>query len=171
MFTRGVKNGLLRGWKLILAGGLLSSDDKYFKSITSKTNGLPIQCIANISFTHLQELYANSSIYWHAAGYGETNPQYMEHFGMTTVEAMAAECIPIVYNAGGQPEIIEHEKSGYIWNTQDECLLYTQKVIHSEKMREDMQAQAKQRAELFSIELFYRRFDALLFAFEKKNNV
>ena len=66
--------------------------------------------LANLERSRLRQLYAQARIFWHAAGYGECDerPELSEHFGMATVEAMSAGCIPVVINKGGQPEIVEH---------------------------------------------------------------
>jgi len=37
----------------------------------------------------------------------------LEHFGITTVEAMAAGCVPLVYDSGGQAEIVSSGYNGY----------------------------------------------------------
>ena len=72
-----------------------------------------------------------SKIYWHARGYGESNPQEYENFGITTVESMAAGCIPIVINLGAQPEIIDHKINGYCWNEPNELIHYTKKMTQN----------------------------------------
>jgi glycosyltransferase involved in cell wall biosynthesis len=162
IFTEGVKRGLLRDWKLILAGGLLESDQEYVKLLKKKSNGLAIEFLPNISFDALRDLYAKATFYWHAAGFGESDPTLMEHFGITTVESMASGCIPIVYNAGGQPEIVVHGKNGYVWDTKDECLKYTIDVIRSETLRNKLLSQSAITANKYSSEVFCRRFDEAL---------
>ncbi len=47
----------------------------------------------------LADLYARASIFWHAAGLGEDaedDPNRMEHFGISIVEAMSAGAVPVV---------------------------------------------------------------------------
>jgi glycosyltransferase involved in cell wall biosynthesis len=46
-----------------------------------------------------------------------------EGFGISVVEAMARGCIPITFNKGGLPEIIDNEKNGYIVNIVDDTEL------------------------------------------------
>ena len=77
----------------------------------------------NVEYGKLRQLYSQATLYWHATGYGENeahHPERFEHFGITPVEAMAAGCVPIVLGKGGLPEIVEHDKSGFLWNTLDE---------------------------------------------------
>jgi len=162
IFSDGVKQGILKDWKLVLAGGLLPSDKHYFETLESKVKGLPITLIPNISFDRLKTIYSTSLIYWHAAGFGETDPTHMEHFGITTVEAIASGCIPVVYNAGGQPEIVQHEKNGYLWKTPEECLKYTGDIIRSKKLQQLLQNVGGETIKEFSVARFCERFDNIL---------
>ncbi len=41
-------------------------------------------------------------------------PSELESFGLAALEAMASEVVPIATRVGGVPEVIEHEKSGYL---------------------------------------------------------
>jgi len=162
IFKKGVKKGILKGWKLVLTGGLLESDRDYFTKLHKSIEGFAIELLPNVIFPALQALYGTSTIYWHAAGYGETNPQYMEHFGITTVESMAGGCIPVVFNAGGQPEIIQHKKNGYLWNTEEECLLYTEEIILKRNNLKFIETQAKETAKKYSSYQFCQAYDLLL---------
>ena len=50
-------------------------------------------------------------------GHGETQPERFEHFGITTVEAMAYGCVPIVPALGGQLEIVGDGRNGRLWRS------------------------------------------------------
>ena len=89
---------------------------KYVDRLNKKAKGFNVFIHPNLPFKDLKKMYGQSSIYWHAAGYGETDPTKMEHFGITTVEAMAGGCVPIVINLGGQKEIVKQTENGYLWN-------------------------------------------------------
>lgn len=162
IFIDGVKNGMLKDWELVLAGGVLPSDQSYLEMLKKRALGYAITFLPNTVFETLQKEYSRATIYWHAAGFGETSPQYMEHFGITTVEAMASGCIPIVFNGGGQPEIVEHGKNGYLWKTKEGCLDLTRSVIHLGNSRKQMQNQAILKSKAFSIAAFNKKFDTLL---------
>jgi N-acetyl-alpha-D-glucosaminyl L-malate synthase BshA len=41
-------------------------------------------------------------------------PSQLESFGLAALEAMACEVVPIATRVGGLPEVIEHEKSGFL---------------------------------------------------------
>src|SRR6202166_877684 len=41
-------------------------------------------------------------------------PSELESFGLAALEAMACEVVPVATRVGGVPEVIEHEKSGFL---------------------------------------------------------
>lgn len=138
----------------------MDSDGEYYAKLHSLAAQATIEFQPNIDFTQLVNLYSRASIYWHAAGFGETDPTKMEHFGISPVEAMAASCVPIVYNGGGLPEVIVSGESGYLWNNPEELIALTRQVIG-----QDVGAKftaMKERADLFSISQFTSKIDKLL---------
>lgn len=46
-------------------------------------------------------------------------PSQLESFGLVALEAMASEVVPIATKVGGIPEVIEHEKNGYLTEVGD----------------------------------------------------
>jgi glycosyltransferase involved in cell wall biosynthesis len=120
----------LPDWRLTLAGG--SSSDDWLSSLKNKAAGLPIDFYPNATHEELSNLYRKSQIYWHAAGFGideHKNPELTEHFGISTVEAVSAGCIPLVVPYGGQREIVT---SGELhWQTIKELVEKTKAVIAS----------------------------------------
>ncbi|MFH0749583.1 MAG: glycosyltransferase [Candidatus Gottesmanbacteria bacterium] len=161
-FKKAVKNKSIKGWKLVIAGGLLDTDKEYFESLKKLAKGYDVEFYPNCSFETLKKLYSTASIYWHAAGFGETDPQHMEHFGITTIEAMASGCVPIVFAGGGQPEIVKQKKNGYLWKTRAELITATERVITNEKEATALRKEAIKSAKHFSKEVFNQAFDALL---------
>lgn len=157
-----VRTKLFRDWKLVLIGGLLRSDQAYFDKLNERAKGLPIELIPNILFSELISWYNRASLYWHAAGFGETDPVRMEHFGISTVEAMSAGGVPLVYQGGGQPEIIEDGKHGYFWQSQVELVEKTVEIIQDQKLQSQLSVTAQKRAADFRPERFYAGFDDLL---------
>jgi glycosyltransferase involved in cell wall biosynthesis len=117
-------------WKLVLAGGC--SSDEWLDTLKQKAAGLPITFYPNATHAELSNLYAKSQIYWHAAGYKideQKNPELTEHFGISTVEAISAGCVPLVVPYGGQREIV---KSGDLqWESIEELVEKTKRVIVS----------------------------------------
>jgi glycosyltransferase involved in cell wall biosynthesis len=149
-------------WELVLSGGLLPGDESYFAALTAKAKSLPVRLIPNADFTTISTLYRDASIYWHAAGYGETDPRYAEHFGISTVEAMGAGAVPVVYSGGGQPEIVEDGKNGYLWHTPQELITRTKHVIADKKHEAAWKHAVTSRAKHFSAAEFTKQFDALI---------
>lgn len=144
----------VRDWSLYLVGGASDGDKDYVESLKRLAKGYDIFVYPNLSFTELKNIYGESCIYWHASGFGETDPTKMEHFGITIVEAMASGCVPMVVNLGGAKEIIENNKSGFLWNEVEELKEFTLKMISDGQLREKMGVEAKKRSETFSKEHF-----------------
>lgn len=108
----------MKDYRLVLAGGLENRENHiaYVEKIKEISRGYPIEIMTNISWSDLKALFSKAMIFWHASGLNEDeskNPAKFEHFGITTVEAMSAGCIPIVINKGGQKEIIEEAVNGF----------------------------------------------------------
>jgi len=133
-------DGGLKDWKLLLVGGSLSEPDKnlFLKKLKKQAKGYPITFLVNSSFHELKGYYAKARIFWHAAGFGvdeEKEPWRVEHFGMTTVEAMAAGCVPVVIDKGGPCEIVRRDE-GYRWGSIKELIEKTDLLIkNSGKMK------------------------------------
>lgn len=156
VFKGMVKNGL-SNWKFILAAGVKNEDKEEFDRLVKAARGFPVTFEINKSNEELLELYGKAKIYWHASGFGEdlnSHPEYAEHFGISTVEAMAAGAVPVVINAGGQKEIVEEGKSGYLWNTLEEFAEKTNSLIKNKKLWEEMSDRAIRRSEVFSGDRF-----------------
>jgi len=154
---KGDKSRLISRYKLILAGGTDVGKDEAFEKLKKEARGQPIEIIENPPFTELKKLYAQAKIFWHAAGFGtdeNKEPEKVEHFGIVTVEAMAAGCVPVVINKGGQPEIVSHNLNGLLWNSKQELVKQTLKLIKDEKLREKLAKAAQKRAQNFSQEKF-----------------
>lgn len=152
----------IKDWSLHLAGSAGEGDENYIESLKQLAKGLPIKFYPNLDYDGLVNLYGQSSIYWHASGFEEADPTKMEHFGIVTVEAMAAGCVPVVINKGGQPEIIEEAKSGFLWNDLNELKSFTLKVVLDENLREDFGRKALKRSKLFSKNIFEEKILKLL---------
>jgi O-antigen biosynthesis protein len=152
----------MQGWKLVVVGGS-TPGNPYLKQVQKLVNksSAPIELKVNAPLDELQLLYAKSSIFWHLCGFEEYSPERFEHFGMVTVEAMQNSCAPIVFNGGGQQEIIEHGKSGFLINTIDELCQQTHWLVTSDDLLKYIQAGAYKRSQVFNRGSFERRVKEL----------
>lgn len=149
----------LTGWELHLAGSVhrAAQHRGYFEAVRERSRGYPVALHPDAEPGLLAKLYAEASLYWHAAGYGadpELQPEAMEHFGMTTVEAMAAGAVPLVYRGGGQVEVVEDGVDGVIWSTEAALMDATRQLVADRPRREQLAAAARQAAGRFSVERF-----------------
>lgn len=163
-FIDMIKKGL-KDWKFVLAVGVKEEDENAFKKLTEKAKDAPIEFLVNKSNNELWSIYSKAKIYWHASGYGEdldTHPEYAEHFGISTVEALGAGAVPVVINAGGQKEIIEDGKNGLLWNTLSELQEKTLMLTREDKILERMSKEAKKRANDFAGKRFCEEIKRLI---------
>jgi glycosyltransferase involved in cell wall biosynthesis len=165
-FKQMIDNGL-RGWEFHIAGsvGQEAVDRDYFQTVQAAAQGYPIVVHRNIEQAELRALYAAAKIYWHASGFGEDeqrDPIKFEHFGITTVEAMAAGAVPIVIGKAGQREIVEPDRSGLLWQTLDELIAQTRAVSADETMWQRLSVGAQARSRAFDRAAFEDRVHALM---------
>lgn len=153
-FKKFYRNKTLKDWSLHLVGSASEGDKPYIEELKKIANNFPVKFYPNLEYDKLVNLYGQSSIYWHASGYEEDDSTKMEHFGISTVEAMAGGCVPVVIGKGGQVEIIEHEKSGFLWHTVDEMERFTLRLVENSDILEKMSDEAKKRSKIFSKERF-----------------
>jgi len=152
---------LMRDWRLVLAGGCADPEaNAYLQGIKAKIKKFGadnIQLLVNCSGDQLKEMYAKGKIFWHLCGLDQTDPALVEHFGMTIVEAMQNGLVPIVFDGGGQREIVEHEVSGFRVSTTSDVMSFSLKLAQTPALRESMSGKAIVRSALFSREVFEKR--------------
>jgi len=160
ILIRNFKKLVNRGttdWKLILIGGAEVGAGNYLDKLRKMAKGYPIEIIQSPSFDDLKELYGKAKIFWSASGFGadeNKNPQNVEHFGITGVEAMAAGVVPVIYNAGGHKEIITINKDGFLWNKESELLRLSKILLDNKSILRSISRQAIQRSSRFSYQKF-----------------
>lgn len=155
------KSGKIKGWNFHLAGSV-EGDESYIDELKKLAEDLPVVFHPHIPYDQLLTLYGEASIYWHAMGFAEVDPAKMEHFGITTVEAMAGGCVPVVINKGGQVEIVENRQSGFLWNDLEEMKKYTLELINDPQLMQDISNKAMKRSEIFSKESFGKKIKELV---------
>jgi len=156
-FKKLVNEIMFKDWKLVLAGGTEVGADAYLKKLKSLANGANIEFLESPTVEVLKDVFGQSKIFWSAAGYGvdvNKNPEKLEHFGVTLVEAMSAGCLPVVYGAGGYKEIIENGNNGYLWKTESELISLTKKVVTGKKLFATLSKNANNSSKRYSYEKF-----------------
>ena len=160
-----------RGWTLHLVGGCAPDGEPYLDEVRKAADGYPVELHVNASGEELRDLYARSSIYWHASGLGEDpqrHPDRLEHFGIATVEAMSAGAVPVVVGLAGQLETVRHGVDGFHFRGLDELVEHTSTLIAEPKRRSAMAMSATERATEFSEAAFARRLDAIFDRVERR---
>lgn len=158
LFKRLCDEGL-DGWEYHLVGGTRHDPGavSYLERCREAATGYPIVFHPDAPLSHLARLYGESVLYWNATGYGEdpdVEPDRFEHFGMTTVEAMAGGCVPLSYARAGQPEVIEQGHSGVLFETLDELGEATMRLIEDPHRLALMAEAAILRSGTFSYDNF-----------------
>lgn len=158
MFKRMVLEGL-RGWRFIIAISVHAKDEKILEKMKEEAQDFPIDFLVNKSNRELWDIYNSTKIYWHAAGFGEDldkHPEFAEHFGIATAEAMGAGAVPVAINAGGQKEIVEDGENGLLWDSEEQLKEKTLFLINNPKKMDEMAKKAQMKAKKFSKEHFCR---------------
>ncbi len=147
-----------RDWQLHLIGTVGSQ--RYLASVRAAAAGLPVVFHTDISRAELEQVVGQARIVWHASGAAhdeDQNPEWMEHFGIATAEAMSAGCIPVVIAKGGQREIVGEELARFGWRTWDACVANTRALIDQPGQYDALAALAQQRAAQYSEQRFRAR--------------
>jgi glycosyltransferase involved in cell wall biosynthesis len=152
------------GWSLHLVGalGTNAADHRYCEHIERLAQGLSVHVHVNASHELLTHLSAHARVYWHAQGYGtdsSLHPEAQEHFGISTVEAMSAGVVPLVYATAGPAEVVQGEDE-LMWRTPEELVVRTRAVAEPTRW-EHWQAFGIQRAAEFSTDAFRERIRTL----------
>lgn len=146
-------------WSLCLIGfcGESSKDREYLRTVQTAAAGLPVSFVVNGTRAVVQHSLAEARLFWHTTGMGidaARRPQRMEHFGIATVEAMRAGCVPVVINSGGQREIVEDSHSGFLCKNMPEVIEKSAFLAHQAPFLHEMAQQAQRRSRDFSPERF-----------------
>ena len=79
-------------------------------------------------------IISSSAYYIHATGIispKHKSPSEEEHFGISIIEALCAECIPICADRGYPPFYIKNNLNGYLFDTLDELKTIIQQCVSS----------------------------------------
>jgi glycosyltransferase involved in cell wall biosynthesis len=165
VFCRNYKKHF-SGWKLIIAGGLSEIGGKQILlDLQKRGENFPVELMVNLSFTELAHLYQKAKIYWHATGVDSDlikYPEKAEHFGITTLEAMAAGAAPIVYGQGGQADIISENKDGFLWQTETDLINKTKLLISDTALLNKIVRGASLTVTEYNLNKFYEKLKVII---------
>ncbi len=157
---------IVRGWRFILAGGS-HPNNRYLTRLEEMVVKNPAQNIElkiNLPVSELKSLYRDSTLFWHLCGVKHEDPGEVEHFGMTTVEAMQNGLVPLVYDGGGLREIVDHGENGFRVRSGAELLEFTMRLLDDPEIIRQMSRAAREKSQLFTRARFEARVKDL---FEK----
>ena len=75
---------------------------------------------------------------------------------------MGSGCVPVVFNAGGQKEIVEDNKSGYLCNGMEDFIVKTNGLSGNEDLLRRMSLESIKRSDVFSLDKFCSSLKTLL---------
>jgi glycosyltransferase involved in cell wall biosynthesis len=151
------------GWELHLAGSVHRERDvdrEYFERVQELARGYPVHIHTDVPREKVEDLYRRASIYWHAAGYGadaDRDPAALEHFGMTTAEAMSYGAVPIAIGRGGQTEVVEDGVTGHLWESIPMLKQRTAELMGDSERRRRMGEAGRRASFRYSRREFKRR--------------
>ena len=157
----------LPGWSFGCVGGLAEdnpADREYFESVRRESEGVA-ELAANAPRERVRSELARARVFWHAMGIDvdeNRQPERIEHFGIATVEAMAAGCVPVVVNRGGQREIVTHGETGFLCDSTDEFAERTAELAADPNRAAKMAAAAREQAARFARPVFEAQMMSML---------
>jgi glycosyltransferase involved in cell wall biosynthesis len=164
MFGQLLRSGQLDGWRMVVLGGCEPTQRPYLDRVKAAATGLPVEIRANAPRSVVEAHMSSASIFWSATGLGENTdkrPWTNEHFGMTTAEAMAGGCVPVVIDRAGQQEIVRNGVDGFRWDSDAQWRIRTVQVATDEALRATLSASAIERVQRFSDDAFALRWAEL----------
>jgi len=151
------------GWSLNLIGfcTFIPKEVAYLEELRRLAKDMPVNFIVNAERSEVLRHLAGAKLFWHTAGIsddiGTTAPAKMEHFGIATVEAMLAGCVPLTPAHGGQIEIVEHGLSGYLCRNTEELVEYSVRLAGDQELLGEMSGRAVTRGRVFNQATFSKR--------------
>jgi glycosyltransferase involved in cell wall biosynthesis len=156
--------GMDEEWTLRMMGFCRDSpqDRDLVEALRQQASGLPVTFLVNASRDVILSSLSEAKLFWHTRGLDELGedsipPRFMEHFGIATVEAMMAGCVPFVPANGGQLEIVEHGVSGMLCADARALVDSSIRVARDPHSLGHMSQTAQERSHAFRAAIFDRR--------------
>jgi glycosyltransferase involved in cell wall biosynthesis len=151
-------------WTLCLMGFCRDSprDRDQVEALRQQASGLPVTFLVNAERDVILSSLSEAKMFWHTRGLDEDGedripPRFMEHFGIATVEAMMAGCVPFVPANGGQPEIVEHGVSGMLCADAQALVEASIRLARDPDSLDHMSQRARERSHAFRAGIFDHR--------------
>lgn len=163
LFKKLCQESNIQNYKLLICGK--SDDLAYLNRLKNLSKEFNIEFKTDLTNKQLKEVYSKSKIFIQAKGIEINEKKYpglLEHFGMAPVEAMAYGCVPVVLNKAGYKETVENNKSGFLFDSEDEAIEKLKLLVKDEKLREKMSKQAISRAKKFSLQRMQKEINEMM---------
>ena len=151
------------GWELNLIGFCTCAPKAvtYLEELRRDAKDMPVNFVVNAERSEVLRHLAEAKLFWYTAGMSDANgttaPGKMEHFGIATVEAMLAGCVPLTPAHGGQVEIVEHGLSGYLYRNTEQLVEYSARLAGDQQLLDEMGRRAVDRGHVFNQTMFSQR--------------
>lgn len=138
--------------KFIICG--LTGSDAYLRQVKDEINrlGVPAELRLDLDRADVKQLISESAYY--------INPKPFEHFGIATVEAISAGCIPFLHNSGGNSELVKDKK--LLYDTADELVTAFKWVTSNKEIRDVIIGELKDDLDRFSTATFFKDFHEII---------
>jgi hypothetical protein len=168
MYDSAMAGGVqsLQGWSLhMVVRTVLNPEDKVIskiKKIKEMFGKYPIYLYVNLNNDALLKMYALSKIYWNVGNPGRSQGPALSGLrgtGVSIIEAMNAQCVPVVIAGGIRNEIIADSAAGVMAPTIDELFSNTVYLQQSPDLLKQACDNAYKRSLYFSKERFMMEFE------------
>lgn len=139
-------------------------DVSYLEELKKAAEGYPVYFYNKTSFEEKNRLLSQSSFFISACGYEineQLEPEFVEHYGISVVEAMMYGCIPLVIGKGGHLETVDHSENGFHWYTREELLVYINRLLENSVLRNELVVQSKSKSEKYSMVRFKENMEVI----------
>jgi len=156
----------IKEWSYHLVGGIDEDleNKRYLKQCIEEARSYPIYIHCNMPYLALQKMYGLSKIFWSATGLNvneSLNPENVEHFGISNLEAMSAGCVPVIINKGGHREIVRNNINGYLWDNINQLKKLTLNIIDSDSLLNKFSMESVSASKEFSLNVFNERVESI----------
>jgi glycosyltransferase involved in cell wall biosynthesis len=143
----------------IVGGGIRWNRSYFEEQVKSRVlklqrEGVPIKLSVEVPYSQIVETLLTSKLFL------SYNPE--EHFGIVSIEAQAAGCVPIVAYGGGQEEAVKHRVTGFLIKSPESIVDYALSVLNEDKLQLKMSRAAREWASSFSREKIAQKWIDLL---------